>query len=115
MKPCPNPDCESTDIETPIENAQYVNCADCLTRGPINDPDGKKWDSLPRRGELTITQTLETITTDDDRKAWREYFMRRYDHYAKEDPWNAIQAAKLDADSMLAAEKSRFDNPTKTT
>jgi hypothetical protein len=113
MKPCPN--CGSSQIfrGTDTYKLKHEYCDDCGLTGPRDDPDGKKWDSLPRRGELTITQTLETVSTTTDREAWREYAAAAIAGGHALDRMGTVEEVFEDvivtADEMLAAEKSRFD------
>jgi hypothetical protein len=111
MKPCPN--CGSSQIfrGTDTYKLKHEYCDDCGLTGPRDDPDGLKWDSLPRRGELTITQTLETVSTDTDREAWREYAKASLQGARRKmgELSSAAYVAIEDANEMLAAEKSRFD------
>lgn len=49
LKPCPNPECRSTDVHFG-ERGDYVYCNafDCCMAGPDNDPTGEKWNNMLR-------------------------------------------------------------------
>lgn len=111
MRPCPN--CGSDYIKQFNSGVSEgrCQCLDCAMSGPVYDPCGLKWDALPRRGELTITQTLETVSTDTDREAWRAYAVGvLHALCGNEHKDDVINAAKEYADDMLSAEKHRFED-----
>lgn len=63
LKPCPS--CESTDL-TLLPRRSYVACRnkDCCLFGPINDPDGSKWNALPRRITADLYPAMHPGCTD---------------------------------------------------
>lgn len=50
LKPCPS--CDGEPCFNNNVNPYYVTCLDCAMNGPLIDPDGKKWNSIPRRVEV---------------------------------------------------------------
>lgn len=55
LKPCPS--CESVRLE---QAGDFVVCNNCGLWGPEQDPNGHKWNSIPRRSEvLDLLKKLE--------------------------------------------------------
>lgn len=59
-KPCPNPACSSEQGHTAYvaDRCFYVACRQCYMTGPNGKSEEeavKLWNSLPRRGEVTVT------------------------------------------------------------
>ena len=64
LKPCPLCGAEA---ERSSCNKSVIGCSDinCLTYGPLGDPDGHKWNSMPRRSEvLELIRLVETTERD---------------------------------------------------
>ena len=48
LKPCP-----ACGRETVEKRSSWVGCPSCSLEGPARDPNGEKWNALPRRGDAT--------------------------------------------------------------
>jgi hypothetical protein len=51
LKCCPNPECGSENLrflDWGTGNEDQVECQECITAGPGDDPTGEKWNALPR-------------------------------------------------------------------
>lgn len=50
LKECPF--CEGDPCFSHEINPDYVTCLDCGMDGPFADPNGRKWNAIPRRSEV---------------------------------------------------------------
>ena len=79
LKPCPNPNCSSTDLGRNTDTGgSQVCCRDCETAGPYGaDPEGA-WNALPRRDDAQdVRAALERLM---ESAYWATQVHRRAGH-----------------------------------
>lgn len=79
LKPCPA--CGGTDVRVAGSQMQYVTCSNgqCHLDGPIRDPDGTKWNALPRSGAAQIDDGPLDVTAAEWECAARDYYNKLAD------------------------------------
>jgi len=88
LKPCPN--CGSEAITPPAKYDHYANCRDCGVFGPHHDPDGEKWNAMPRRGDAADADFRLLVET----AARFDTVLDKDDQWVFADHASAVEAAR---------------------
>lgn len=82
LKPCPNPRCQDPSPE--LHTGGYITCTSsmCDLEGPAADPDGQKWNSLPRLEDIG-----EWVDCDNEIPPWQGYFYAQLEDGTEVDEW----------------------------